>query len=89
MDAAYQMNATHFPEVNVVIAKDQPEYKPLPSYVGWLDADKSLHGVTFCWKLTWRERLSILLRGKIWHSVMTFNKPLQPVLLQTEKPKFY
>ena len=70
------MNAINFPEVKVVIAKDQPEYMPLPAHVGWLDADRSLHGVTFCWHLTWKERLQLLISGKLWHSVCTFNRPL-------------
>jgi hypothetical protein len=89
MDEAHKMTAIKFPEMNRVIAKDQPEYQPLPAYVGWLDSDKSIHLVTFCWKLTWRERLAVLFRGVLWHSVMTFNKPLQPVLLQTQKPTLH
>jgi hypothetical protein len=81
------MKAITFPEVNVVIAKDQPEYFPLPSHVGWLDKDKSLHGVTFCWKLSFKERIKLLFTGCLWHQVMTFNRPLQPVLLIVDKPK--
>lgn len=74
------MTLMEFPEQTVVIAKDQPEYRPLPAY-------RSPDGrIVCCWRLTWRERLSVLLRGKLWHQVLTFNGPLQPQLLSVEKP---
>lgn len=82
------MKAISFPEQTLIIAKDQPEYQPLPAHVGWIDEDKSLHGVTFCWKLSFRERVKLFFTGKLWHRVMTFNKPLQPVLLDVNKPRF-
>ena len=81
------MQALEFPEQTLIIAKDQPEYRPLPAWVGYLDGDKSIHCVTFCWGFSWKERLKLLFTGKVWHTVMTFNKPLQPQLLQVEKPK--
>lgn len=81
------MTAIDFPERTHVIAKDQPEYLPLPAHVGWMDEDRSIHGVTFCWKLSWKERISILFNGILWHRVLTFGKPLQPISLSTEKPK--
>ena len=53
-------------------AKDQPEYLPLPAH-------RAKDGmVTSCWALSWRERLWVLLHGRIWLCVMTFNHPLQP-----------
>ena len=33
------------------------------------------------------ERLQILLTGRIWHEVLTFNGPLQPQMLMVEKPE--
>lgn len=66
------MKPIEFPEQNVVFAKDQPEYQPLPAH-------KTEDGeVISCWALTWRERLKLLCTGKIWWSVLTFNMPLQP-----------
>jgi hypothetical protein len=35
-----------------------------------------------------RERLKVLLTGKVWQQVLTFNKPLQPQLMAVEKPHF-
>jgi len=69
-----------FPEQTMVYAKDQPEYRPLPAH-------RTLEGqVTFCWRLGWRDRLRVLWSGLIWHQVLTFNQPLQPQLLLTQKP---
>lgn len=63
-----------------VFAKDQPEYIPLPAY-------RSDDGyVVTRWRLTFRERVRVLLRGDIWLSCLTFNRPLQPVKLETEVP---
>lgn len=64
----------------VTYAKDQPEYLNLPAHV-------DEHGrVTTRWKLTWRERLRILLYGNLWLSILTFGQKLQPVRLDTECP---
>jgi len=64
----------------VTYAKDQPEYIALPAH-------RSEDGiVTTRWKMTWKERLQVIWHGSIWLSVMTFNKPLQPVKLDTECP---
>jgi hypothetical protein len=38
------------------------------------------------WQLTWKERFQILTGGSIWLSILTFNKPLQPVKMDTTCP---
>lgn len=76
------MKPVEFPEQNLIIAKDQPEYMPLPAH---LVRDQE-GTVIFCWQLTLRERLQVLLTGKIWQQVLTFNQALQPQLLLTKKP---
>jgi hypothetical protein len=76
------MILAHFPEVNLVVAKDQPQYQPLPAY-RYLGPEGRL---CCCWKLSWRERAYVFLTGTIWHQVLTFNTPLQPQLLSVEKP---
>lgn len=65
-----------YPEV--VYAKDQPEYLPLPAIVS------ANGGALTRWKLSWRERLCVLLSGDIYLGVLTFGQPLQPVMLMTE-----
>jgi hypothetical protein len=72
-----------FPEQNVIYAKDQPQYRPLPAYRVPRDPEGR---VICCWSLTWRERLTLLFTGKIWHHVLTFNARLQPQLLEVDKP---
>lgn len=75
------MKPVKFPEVNVTFAENQPEYMPLPAF-----RNKSEYGeVVTCWDLSFKERLRVLFRGKIWLSMMTFNKPLTPSLMTTKK----
>jgi len=74
------MKPIAFPEHNCVYAKDQPEYLPLPVH---RTADGK---VISCWELTWRERLRVLVSGKLWWSVLTFNTPLQPQLPSVTSP---
>jgi hypothetical protein len=74
------MKPIEFDGFNCVYAKDHPEYLPLPVH-------KTPEGeVISCWALTWRERLRVLFTGKLWHSVLTFNSPLQPQLPSARKP---
>lgn len=76
------MKILDFPGRNIVYAEDQPEYLPLPA----LRLGNAEGEIICCWGLTWRERLRLLLTGRIWHSVFTFHQPLQPQLLTIEKP---
>ena len=75
------MKLIEFPEQTVIIAKNQPQYIPLPAYIS---SDKN--ELTCCWELSLLERIKLLFTGKIWHSILIFNKPLQPQLLQITKP---
>lgn len=61
------------------IAKDQDAYLTLPAHV---------HDGTVLsrWHLSWRERLSVLVRGDVYLWVLTCGRPLQPVMLQTDRP---
>jgi hypothetical protein len=77
------MKPVEFPEQSVVIAKDQPEYVPLPAF---RFRDDPAGRIVCCWKLTWKERLAVLLSGLVWQQVMTFNHALQPQLLTADKP---
>lgn len=77
------MKLINFPEQNTVIAKNQPEYNPLPAHRFTNDSQGR---IACCWQLTWRERLFVLWSGKLWHQILTFGQPLQPQLLTVEKP---
>ncbi len=64
----------------IIYAEDQPQYIPLPAW-------KGPDGLRITrWKLTWRERLQALLGGSIWLRILTFDQPLQPVLIETACP---
>lgn len=66
----------------VVFAKNQSEYLPLPAVYFENGARIVTH-----WKLDWRERLRVLFGGSIWLYVLTFGQKLQPVYLSVESPK--
>lgn len=78
------MDLIPFPEQTNVIAKDQPQYRPMPAHIFQDDPQGK---VAFCWKLTLKERLRVLLTGTLWQQVLTFNHPLQPQLLDVKRPK--
>lgn len=62
----------------VVYAKDQPEYMPLPVL-------RNQAGVVLSrWKLTEAERKAVADGADIFLSVWTFNGPLQPIRLEIE-----
>lgn len=75
------MKPTKFKESNVTYAENQPEYLPLPAFKN----DSPQGEVIICWRLSFRERLRILFTGKLWVSLMTFNKPLTPSFFTTKK----
>ena len=85
------MEAKNFKHQNVVIAKDQPEYRPLPALrvtVPRLELmDPSGH-VVFCMGLSFWERLRVLFLGRIWVSLMTFGV-LTPSYLTTHRKEVY
>ena len=72
------MKATKFEAYNTNYAKDQSQYITLPAH----KTPKGL--VTSCWTLSWWERLKVIVSGKIYLRIMTFNKPLQPLKLTTD-----
>ena len=77
------MKPIEFKEQNVVYGKDQPEYMPLPA----LKFDDG--AVVTCWKLSWKEVIKLVFTRKVWHSMLTFNKPLQPTLLTIDKGELF
>lgn len=80
------MNAIDFPESNMILAKDQPQYNQLPIF---LDKGKPEGVMVSCWHMSIRERLILLFTGRLWVSVMTFHNPLQPLLFGTKKSDIF
>lgn len=75
------MKPIKFKECNVEFAKDQPEYNSLPAY----KVNSEQGEVITCWKLSFRERLRVLFFGCIWLNLLSFNKPLTPSFMTTDK----
>jgi len=71
-----------FPEMT--LAKDQPEYEPLPvCVIRYGNGDIS---TISRWRFTWRERLRVLFTGTMWLEQLTFGSRLQPQLPHTREP---
>lgn len=73
------MKPVEFPQQTVVWAKDQPEYLPLPAFTNETETIS-------CWRLTWRERFTVLWNGILWLRQSNFGRPLQPQLITIESP---
>lgn len=69
------------PETETVYAKDQPEYLPLPT----LRTDDG--AVLSRWELTDEEIQRIIETRSIYLTLLTFNQPLQPIMLGVEPPE--
>jgi hypothetical protein len=69
--------------LEIVFAKDQPEYRPLPA-IRLTDPQGT---VITSYQLTWRERWRVLVGGHIWFEQLTFGDRLQPQLPSTEEPQ--
>ncbi len=79
------MRPIKFKEANVIFAKDQKEYQPLPA----LRIDSTQGEVISCWKFSLWERLQILIFGKLWVCNLTFKKSLQPMFFSVKKNEMF
>lgn len=79
------MKPVEFKHQNIVFAKDQPEYQPLPALI--IDSPKG--EVVSCWRLSFKERIQVLIFGRVWMSLMSFNKPLTPSYLAVNRKEVY
>ena len=75
------MKPIKFKEQNCTYAENQPEYLPLPAF----KINEPEGRIISCWKLSFIERMRILFKGKLWVSLMSFNKPLTPSYFTTKK----
>lgn len=79
------MKPVEFEHQNIVFAKDQPEYQPLPA----LRIDSPQGEVISCWKMNFKERIKVLFFGRVWVSLMSFNKPLTPSYISVNRKDVY
>jgi hypothetical protein len=75
------MKPIEFPQQNVVFAKDQKEYLPLPAY-----RSANGHMVTSCWRMSVWERLRNLFSGRVYVTLLTFGGALQPQIIGITPP---
>ena len=76
------MKPIEFKEQNIVFAKDQPPYLPLPAYQDSEQGGRIFH----CWGLNLKERLKMLFTGKLWINVLTFKQSPQPIKPMVDMP---
>ncbi len=79
------MKPVEFKHQNKVFGKDQPQYQPLPALI----IDSPTAEVISCWKLSFKERLQVLILGRVWLSLASFNKPLTPSYLAINRKEIY
>ena len=75
------MKPVKFKHQNIVFAENQPGYQALPA----LKIQSDTGEVISCWKLSFKERIKVLFLGRIWLSLMSFNKPLTPSFLAVDR----
>jgi len=73
------MKPIEFKEQNIIFAKDQKPYLPLPAYQ---EGDNIIH----CWQLSFKERIKILITGKLWIHILNFKQPPQPIRPMADCP---
>lgn len=79
------MKPIKFKHQNVVFAENQPDYQALPA----LRIESPAGEIISCWRLSFKERVKILITGKVWLSLMSFNKPLTPSFMSVNRKEVY
>lgn len=79
------MKPVEFKHQNVVFAKDQPQYLPLPA----LKLDDQGGTVISCWKMSFKDRLKMLITGKVWLSLMSLDEPLTPSYMAVNRKEVF
>jgi hypothetical protein len=69
------MKPITFEGSNTICGADQPEYLPLP-------CKRVENGLQSCWQLSFKERVKILFTGRIFLTLLTFGKAIQPSKLE-------
>jgi hypothetical protein len=75
------MGPISFEQTNIKIAEHQDEYLTLPAHY-----NKEKGVVTSCWKMSFKERLRVLLNGRVFLQNLTFGQPLQPIKMSVRNP---
>lgn len=77
------MQPIEFPQRTDLLAKNQPQYTPIPVHVGTKAAGFPM---TACFQLTPEELAEIVATEQLWYTQITFGNAFQPVRLSTQNP---
>lgn len=77
------MTPIKFEGSNIVFAEDQPQYQDLPAH---RDSEDQSKPVVTCWEMTAEERKEFDKTGKIYLTLLTFGKPLEPIKMEVKNP---
>lgn len=78
------MKAIEFPEVNVRIAENQPQYETLPVHI---DTEDSATPTTMCFQLDPEEIKQVVETGRVWMQMLTFGQSFHPIKMSLLKPE--
>lgn len=83
------MKTIEFPEVNVRIAENQPEYETLPVHVcPHAETDGYFRKVSMCFELDEEEKKQVAETGQIWLTVLQPNdNNFHPIKMSVLKPE--
>lgn len=94
------MTAVDFPERNVMLVENQPEYETLPVFVETKEImvqdpdhpEKPAErkevpwSMTSCFELSPAEIEEVVRTGKFWHTQMVMGNYFQPIRMSTQNP---
>lgn len=80
------MEAITFPQANLELAKDQPQFNTLPAFHGQIGSTPEETGFVFAMKLTDEEINKINHHKVIWFSQLTYGRKFHPFSAWAESP---
>lgn len=81
------MKAIEFPQVNVRIAENQPEYETIPAFIENIEGTE-WRKVTICFELDADERKQVSDTGQIWLDILqTDTDYFHPIATSCLKPE--
>jgi hypothetical protein len=92
------MKAIEFPEANEILAKDQPEYVPLPVFIEYKDVPvlnketrteeirKIPWTMTACFEFSDEEITELIETRRLFHTQCVFGNLFQPIVMSVQNP---
>lgn len=81
------MKAIEFPEVNLRIAENQPEYETIPANIRQYE-DSNLNEVAMCIQLDEEERKQVAETGCVWLTILQPEGNFNPIKTSFLKPDY-